>query len=82
MREGARMWMTIFNAVSASDSEGSEAGAAPAHCPHPTDCLRQSSRESRSFCDQGSARAILLDRYRRLMAQQCACNDHFTDLKT
>ncbi len=76
------MWMTICNAVNASNSEESGVGAAPAHCRHPSDCLRRPSKESRSFSDQGSTRALLLDRYRRLMAQQCACNELQTDLKS
>ena len=75
------MWTTIYNAAGASVSEDSEAGAAPAHCPHPRDCLRRPLKEHRSFSDQGSTRAFLLERYRRLMAQQCACNDLLTDVK-
>ena len=75
------MWMTIYNAAGASDSEKSDAGAAPAHCPHPSDCLRQPLRESRSFCGQGSMRTLFRERYRRLMAQQCACNNHLSDVK-
>ena len=76
------MWMTIYNAVSASGSEDSGPGAPPAHCPHPGNCLRRPPRESRSFCDQGETRALLRDRYRRLMARQCACNDRQTEAES
>lgn len=68
------MWMTIHNAVQASDLEQSRAGKPPAHCPHPSECLRLPLAEPRSFCEQSTTRQLLLNRYRLMMAKQCACN--------
>ena len=67
------MWMTVFNALEKADTF-SEGSGAPAHCPHPSECLRLPLKESRSFSDRGSVERLLLDRYRLLMAQQCACH--------
>ena len=67
------MWMTVFNAPEKADSD-SEVSVAQAYCPHPSECLRMPLRECRSFDDGADTRRLMLDRYRRLMAQQCACN--------
>ncbi len=66
--------MMIVDAAGLADSEGSEPGKPPAHCPHPRECLRLPLREPRSFRDQTSTSALPLNRYRLMMAQQCACN--------
>jgi len=76
------MWMTIYNALEQADSGAPEPGEAPAYCPHPNECLRLPLREPRSFSDQSSTRALLLNRYRRLMATQCACNASRVNLKS
>ena len=68
------MWMTIHNAMQASDAEESEPSRPPAHCPHPNNCLRLPLTEPRSFSDQSSTRQLLLKRYRLMMSKQCACN--------
>ncbi len=68
------MWMTNCSAVGEAGSGDSEPGKPPAHCPHPSECLRLPLPESRSFHDQSSTRAVLLNRYRLMMAEQCACN--------
>ena len=74
------MWMTIYNAL--QDGERPEADAPPAHCLHPSDCLRLPAKEPRSFGRASTARTLLLGRYRRLISQQCACNgDHQVDAK-
>lgn len=67
------MWITIVNALEQEDTVSDRSGA-PAHCPHPDQCLRLPLKESRSFSDRGCDERMLLDRYRRLMAQQCACH--------
>ncbi len=75
------MWMTIYNAL--SEEERSDADAPPAHCPHPSNCLRVAQNEPRSFAQASTTRSLTLDRYRRLISQQCACNgDHQVDVKT
>lgn len=68
------MWMTIYNAMQAPDTEESARGKPPAHCPHPKDCLRLPLSEPRSFSAQSSTRQLLLNRYRLMMSKQCACN--------
>ena len=67
------MWITVFNALDKAGS-GSGRSGAPQHCPHPGECLRLPLKEARSFSDRGAAERMLLDRYRSLMARQCACN--------
>ena len=67
------MWMTVFNALEKADSD-SKASGSPAYCPHPDECLRLPLKETRSFDDGADTRRLMIDRYRRLMAQQCACN--------
>ena len=75
------MWMTIYNAL--ADAERSDADAPPAYCPHPSNCLRAPLSEPRSFARGRTTRSLMLDRYRRLISQQCACNgDHQVDVKT
>ncbi len=67
------MWITVFNALRSAETDPPRSGA-PAQCPHPSECLRLPLEETRSFSDRGSTERMLLDRYRRLMARQCACN--------
>ena len=75
------MWMTIYKAL--ADAERSDPDAPPAYCPHPSSCLRLPPSEPRSFARACTTRSLLLDRYRRLISQQCACNgDHQVDVKT
>ncbi len=57
--------------------------APPTHCPHPSNCLRVTQNESRSFARAGATRSLTLARYRRLISRQCACNGaHNVDVKT
>ena len=76
------MWMTTNNTPETADRVASELGSPPAHCPHPNECLRLPLKESRSFCEESGTRRMMLNRYRRLMAQQCACNGPRLDQKT
>ena len=76
------MSMTISTALDRQDSEQDEAGGAPVHCPHPNECLRLAAQEPRSFGSQCMTRRLLMNRYRRLMAEQCACNRPHFELKT
>jgi hypothetical protein len=76
------MWMTIDSASETAERAASEFGSPPAHCPHPNECLRLPLKESRSFCDEADTRRMMLNRYRRLMAQNCACNSPRLDVKT
>ena len=74
------MWMTIYNSL--AEAERRDPDLPPAHCPHPSRCLRSASAEPRSFSEPCTTRTLLLDRYRRLIAQQCACNgDRQADVK-
>ena len=73
------MWTTVYEALDPSGSHAFEPGTPPAHCPHPEDCLRMPLREPRSFCDGSGAERSGLDRYRHIMAQQCACNGRRAD---
>lgn len=66
------MWMTIYNAL--SEVERDDVGTPPAYCPHPSNCLRIPHAEPRSFQTPCTTRTLLLDRYRRLISEQCACN--------
>ena len=66
------MWMTIYNAL--SDEGPPDADAPPAHCPHPSACQRLPLEERRSFARASTTRSLLLDRYRRMLFRQCACN--------
>ena len=58
------MWMSIHNAPETADRAASKLGSPPAHCPHPSECLRLPLRESRSFCEESDTRRMMLNRYR------------------
>ncbi len=73
------MWLGIHGAKQPSARR--DPFAPPEHCPHPGTCLRAPLPEPRSFGDYEATRRMLVDRYRRLMAQQCACNGHCQEAK-
>ena len=73
------MWLTIYKAL--QEVEGDDPSTPPVHCPHPAACLRLPLGEARSFSPPSTTRTLMLDRYRRLMARQCACNAHRQEMK-
>lgn len=75
------MWMTLYKALPEAKPDDPDADAPPLHCPHPSECLRLPLKEERSFGPARTTRTLLIDRYRRLVAQQCACHGHRHEMK-